>query len=255
VSAVSSIRHPGHVAVSFVSYAAFLATVTYAMAFVGNYFPVFGLHGVWFKALDAAGDAPFGEAALVDALLIAAFGVQHSVMARRSFKAWSARFVPAPLERSVYMLASTACLALLLAMWRPLGFVLLDVSNGALGFALVGLALVGWLVAAYSTFLIDHAGLFGLSQVLSPVRRRPERSDDFRVPGLYRAVRHPLYFGFLLAFWATPIMSAAHLLFAGGFTVYVLIAIRFEERDLVERFGDPYLAYRKRVRALLPFPR
>lgn len=255
MSASSSLRRPGYVAFAFAAYAAFLATSAYAALFVGNYFPVLGLRGEGFGNLDVPAQGPLAEAVLVNTLLIVVFGIQHSVMARQSFKAWSARFVPAPLERSVYVLASTVCLALLLVAWRPLGFVLFDVSNGPLGFLLVGLSLVGWLVAAYSTFLIDHAGLFGLRQVLSPVRARAETPEDFKTPGLYRAVRHPLYFGFLLAFWATPILSVAHLLFAALFTAYVLIAIRFEERDLVARFGDRYRDYRKRVRALVPFPR
>ena len=253
MSAFSSPRRLGYVAFALASYGAFLLTAAYAALFVGNYFPVFHLHGAAFRNLDAVGDTPFAEAVLVDTLLIASFGVQHSVMARQRFKAWWLRFVPAPLERSVYVLASTACLALLLAAWRPLGFVLFDVSSGALGWVLVGVSLFGWVIAVYSTFLIDHAGLFGLRQVLHPARA--ETADDFRTPGLYRAVRHPLYFGFLLAFWATPIMSAAHLVFAAGLTLYVLVAIRFEERDLAARFGDRYRDYRKRVRALVPLPR
>jgi methanethiol S-methyltransferase len=235
-------------------YVAFLAVSAYAFGFVGNYWAVFGWEGAWFRSLDGKAGVPLGEAILVDVLLIAAFGVQHSVMARRSFKEWSARFVPCELERSTYVLAASVCLALLFWQWRPIGFLLWDVSSTGPGWALVVVSLVGWAVVVRATFLIDHAELFGLRQAFG-ANRSPHATTEFKTPGLYRLVRHPLYFGFLLAFWATPIMTVGHLLFAVGLTLYVLIAVPLEERDLLDQFGDRYRDYQKRVRALLPLPR
>ena len=235
-------------------YVAFLAVSAYAVGFVGNYWAVFGWEGEWFRSLDGRAGAPLGEAILVDVLLIAAFGVQHSVMARRSFKEWSARFVPHELERSTFVLASSICLALLFWQWRPIGFLLWDVSNTAPGWVIVLVSLLGWAVVVRATFLIDHAELFGLRQALG-ANGSPKAPPELKTPGLYRAVRHPLYFGFLLAFWATPVMTVGHLLFAVGLTIYVLVAVPLEERDLLEQFGDGYRDYQKRVRALLPLPR
>lgn len=238
-----------------VGYAAFLATSAYSVGFVGNYWAVFGLEGAWFRSLDKGANAPLGEAVLADVLLLALFGVQHSVMARQSFKRWSARVIPPELERSTFVLTASACLLLLFSEWRPIGFVLWDVSESAAGVLLVLVSLAGWLVVVCSTFLIDHAELFGLRQVFGAQRRGADAATAFKTPSLYRVVRHPLYLGFLVAFWSSPIMTAGHLLFALGLTVYVLIAIPLEERDLVLVHGDRYGDYRKRVRALLPFPR
>jgi protein-S-isoprenylcysteine O-methyltransferase Ste14 len=243
------------IAYGLVCYAAFLAVSAYAFGFVGNYWALLGWKGEWFRSLDVGVSAPVVEAIGVDVLLIAFFGVQHSVMARRSFKAWWARLVPPALERSTYVLASSACLALIFWQWRPIGVVLYDVTNGAFGFAVVAVSLVGWLIAVGSTFLIDHAGLFGLRQVFQAQGKEPRADVEFQTPGLYRTVRHPLYLGFLTAFWATTVMTVGHLLFALGFTLYVLVAIPLEERDLAARFGEKYRDYQKRVRALLPFPR
>lgn len=254
---MSSAPHarPLYVAFSLLSYAVFLATMLYGLGFVGNYWSVLGANSPWLRSLDAETSASLGEALAVDALLIALFGVQHSVMARRSFKERWERLIPKPIERSTYVLASSACLLLLFAEWRPIGVVVWDVSKGAAGVALVLLSFVGWLLAVISTFLIDHAELFGLRQVFARPSAAAEPTLDFKTPWLYRAVRHPLYVGFLVAFWATPVMTLGHLVFALGTTAYVLIAIPLEERDLLERFGNRYAEYQKRVRALLPFPR
>jgi protein-S-isoprenylcysteine O-methyltransferase Ste14 len=241
------------IAFGLACYAAFLATAAYAVGFVGNYWSVFGWQGPWFRSLDQGPRAAVGEAALVDLALVALFGVQHSVMARRGFKRWWARFVPTELERSAFVLASSLCFALLFWQWRPIGVVLWDVSRGMLGYLLVAGSLVGWFIAVRSTFLIHHAELFGLRQVFGGARS--ESAVTFETPGLYRTVRHPLYLGFLVAFWSSPVMTLGHLLFAAGLTVYVLVAIPLEERDLTEQFGDRYRDYRKRVRALLPFRR
>lgn len=240
-----------HIAFGLASYAAFLATSAYAVGFVGNYWMAFGWHGAWFRSLDHGPTAPWGEAIAVDLALVAVFGVQHSVMARRGFKSWWARIVRPELERSAYVLAASACIGLLFWQWRPIGVVLWDVSRGVFGYILIACSFVGWLVVVRSTFLIDHAELFGLRQVFGAARS----DTSFKTPGLYRAVRHPLYLGFLVAFWSTPIMTVGHLLFASGLTVYVLIAIPLEERDLAAQFGQRYRDYQKRVRALIPFPR
>jgi methanethiol S-methyltransferase len=254
MSTVPDFEKPAtYVAYGVFCYVAFLAVSAYAFGFVGNYWAVFGWEGAWFRSLDGRAGAPLGEAVLVDVLLIAVFGVQHSVMARRSFKEWSARFVPPKLERSTFVLAASVCLAVLFWQWRPIGFLLWDVSSTGPGWALVSVSLVGWAVVVRATFLIDHAELFGLRQAFGADRRPAD--TEFKTPGLYRAVRHPLYFGFLLAFWATPVMTVGHLLFAVGLTLYVLIAVPLEERDLLDQFGDRYRDYQKRVRALLPLPR
>jgi protein-S-isoprenylcysteine O-methyltransferase Ste14 len=236
-------------------YGTFLATSAYALGFVGNYWAVFGWQAGWLRSLDGGPSAPLGEAVLVDVLLVTLFGLQHSVMARRGYKQWSARFIPEKLERSTYVLATSACLAVLFWQWRPIGVVVYDATSSALGYGLVGVSFVGWTIVVLSTFLIDHAELFGLRQSFAGVSDDPEAHVDFKTPGLYKLVRHPLYFGFLLAFWASATMTVGHLLFAVSFTLYVLVAIPLEERDLLERFGDRYRDYRKRVRSLLPFPR
>ena len=242
-----------HVAFGLLAYGLFLATSVYAVGFVGSYWSVFGWQSAWLRSLDAGATTPLAEAVAVDFALVALFGVQHSVMARRSFKRWSARVIPAEVERSTYVLATNVCLAILFWQWRPIGAVLWNVSSGALGYAFVAVSLAGWVITVLSTFLLDHADLFGLRQIFGVARA--ETSDDFKTPGFYRVVRHPLYFGFLLAFWSTPIMTLGHLVFASGLTLYVLVAIPLEERDLTQRFGERYENYRKRVRALLPFPR
>jgi protein-S-isoprenylcysteine O-methyltransferase Ste14 len=225
------------------------------VGFIGNYWAVLGWQSEWLRSLDLGTSAPLAEAVAVDLLLIALFGAQHSVMARRWFKTWSSRVVPLETERSLYVFASSACLVLLFAEWRPIGFVLFDVSGRAIGSVLVGISFAGWVIAASATFLIDHAALFGLRGVFGASEAARPEADAFRTPGLYRIVRHPLYLGFLVAFWASPVMTVGHALFAAGLTLYVLVAIPLEESDLVGNFGERYVTYQKRVRALLPFPR
>jgi len=248
-------QRTAYVAYGLFCYCLFWATSAYAIGFVGNHWAVFGWRSAWLRSLDGDEGAPLVEALALDFSLLALFGVQHSVMARRSFKDWWARFIPPVLERSTYVLAASLCVVLLFWLWRPIGFVLWDTSHGAAGYGFVAVSFVGWLIAAGSTFLIDHAELFGLRQVFGASNAPAEASNEFKTPGLYRAVRHPLYLGFLVAFWSTPIMTLGHFVFAAGSTLYVLVAIPLEERDLMARFGDRYASYRKRVRALLPFPR
>jgi protein-S-isoprenylcysteine O-methyltransferase Ste14 len=229
-----------------VAYAAFLGTIVYAVGFVGGV--------VVPRSVDSGGPvAPVTTAALVDVALLALFAVQHSVMARRGFKERWTRLVPRPIERSTYVLLSSACLALLFLLWHPIPRVVWSVESGAGRAALVSLSALGWLVALFSTFLINHFELFGLRQVfLATGRPEPSR---FRAPVLYKLVRHPLYLGFILAFWAAPTMTVGHLVFALGMLGYILVGIQLEERDLVREYGARYLAYREQVRGLVPIPR
>ena len=229
-----------------VVYLGFLGTFAYAVGFVADLplLPRTVNHGI---------AAPPAEALGIDLALIALFAVQHSVMARQGFKRWWMRVVPEPMERATYVLAATALLALLMAQWRPIAEpVLWSVQQPAARLALQGLCAAGWAVALVSTFLIDHCALFGLRQPWVALRGRAMPDSPFRTPLLYRHVRHPLYLGFLLAFWATPRMTAGHALFAAGNTVYILVGVWFEERDLVAQFGPRYRAYRQQAGMLWP---
>ena len=229
------------------AYALFFATFLYLIAFVGN-LPWVPL------TVDRGGAAgPVGLAVVVDLALIALFGLQHSVMARPGFKrAWT-RIVPKPIERSVYVVAASLALILLFLLWRPIPGNVWSVENAAAAAILWALFGLGWLIVLVSTFLINHFELFGLAQVWSHARGRGEGAPPaFRTPLFYRWIRHPLYSGFFLAFWATPAMSYGHLLLAAGVSAYMLIAIRYEERDLVGVFGDDYRLYRERTGMLAP---
>ncbi len=226
------------------AYACFLVTFLYAMGFVGG----FGVP----RSIDSAADGALGVAVVVDLLLLGVFAVQHSVMARPGFKRWWMRMVPEPAERSTYVLASSLALLLLFWQWRPIGGLVWRVEQPVGQAALHGLFAAGWLTVLVTTFLINHFDLFGLRQVWLHLRGEPYRPVGFVTPGPYRYVRHPLYVGWLLAFWATPTMTAAHLLFAATTTAYILIAIRFEERDLVVVHGARYAEYRRSVPMLVP---
>jgi methanethiol S-methyltransferase len=227
-----------------ISYIVFLATFLYLAAFLGNLFP----HGT----MDSPATAPLGHALLIDTLLIAVFGLQHSLMARPTFKRWWTRLVPEPMERSTYVLASSLALLVLFWQWRPMSGVIWDVQDPA-GRAIVqGLLAGGLLIVLIVTFLINHFDLFGLRQVWLYLQGQSYTPPAFMTPGPYKVIRHPMYVGWLISFWATPTMTAAHLLFAAGMTIYILIAIGLEERNLVELHGQAYAEYRRKVPKLIP---
>ena len=229
-----------------VAYVFFLGTFAYAVLFIG---------GLWVpKTLDSGAPGPLVEALAVDLVLLGVFAVQHSVMARRSFKAWWTRIVPPVIERSTYVLAATLALGLICWQWRPIPEpVLWRVADPVAAQVLWAVFWLGWAILLLSTFLLDHFELFGLHQVFSHATGREIPSPQFRTPLLYRYVRHPIYLGFVLAFWAAPVMSAGHLLFSAGATGYILVGIWFEERDLVHQFGEQYRKYREQVGMLLPW--
>jgi methanethiol S-methyltransferase len=229
-----------------VAYLIFFATFLYLVAFVGDLpqAPRTVDHG-W-------PERPLWHALAADIGLIALFGLQHSIMARKGFKAAWTRIVPAPIERSTYVLFASIALILLALLWHPIPGEIWSITDPMAAYLMWGLFGLGWLIVLISTFLINHFELFGLHQVVSHARGATAPEPTFRTPAFYRAVRHPIYAGFILAFWATPEMSYGHLLLAAGMTVYILIAIRFEERDLTAVFGADYEAYRGRAGMLLP---
>ena len=227
------------------AYLFFVATFVYAIGFVGNVAVP--------RSIDVGPQAPLWEALAVNLALLALFAVQHSVMARRSFKAWWTRYVPWTVERSTFVLAASLALALLLWQWRPIPApIVWAVTDPAGVKALWAIFWLGWVVLFVSTFLINHFELFGLQQALGAFTGQQWKPQQFRTPLFYRYVRHPIYVGFLMGFWAIPVMTAGHLLFALATTGYILIGIWFEERDLIAQFGDRYRTYRQQVGMLLP---
>src|SRR6185369_6515835 len=229
------------------AYSIFLGTFLYAIGFIGN----FGVP----TTLDGARSGSLAVALAIDVALLGVFAVQHSVMARKWFKAWWTRLVPTPLERSTYVLFSSVALILMFWLWRPLGGVVWSVEDPIGRVVLYGLFAFGFGLVLASTFLINHFDLFGLRQVWLCLLGRPYTMLRFGTPGPYRLVRHPLYVGWLFAFWSTPTMTLAHLLFSLLTSAYILIAIQLEERDLVREFGDSYDSYRRSVPMLIPFTR
>jgi methanethiol S-methyltransferase len=227
-----------------VCYAVFFATFLYAIGFVGN---------LWVpKSMDSVREVPFATAALIDVALLGLFAVQHSLMARPAFKRWWTRIVPPATERSTYVLFSSLALIALFAWWQPLGGPVWNVTSPFGQAVLYGTYALGWAVLLLATFLINHFDLFGLRQVWLELLGRPYSQLTFGTPFLYRYVRHPIYVGWFLIFWATPTMTVTHLLFALATSAYMLVAIQLEERDLIDAHPE-YEDYRRRVPMLLPF--
>jgi protein-S-isoprenylcysteine O-methyltransferase Ste14 len=228
-----------------IAYAVFFVTFLYAIGFVENLMVP--------TSIDTGIATPTLTALVINLALMSVFAIQHSVMARKQFKRWRTQFVPASVERTTYVLCASLALALLLWQWRPMPAVVWHVANPHIALALTALSFLGWLIVLTSTFLINHFELFGLHQVANNLSGRPMPAPQFREPLYYRFVRHPIYLGFIIAFWAAPTMTAGHLLFAAVTTAYILVGIQLEERDLVDLFGDQYRAYKSRVSMLVPW--
>jgi protein-S-isoprenylcysteine O-methyltransferase Ste14 len=230
-----------------IAYAIFLGTFLYMIGFV------FG--AVVPKTIDSRPAVPTLEAVVINLLLLSLFAVQHSLMARRTFKRWWTRFIPHEIERSMYVLLASLALILLVWQWRPIPATVWSVADPTAAMVISGLSLFGWLIVLFASFQINHFELFGLQQVFANPTVGAVGSSHFKTPFVYRLVRHPLYLGFLIAFWSTPTMTAGHFLFAAVTTAYIFIGASLEERDLIALFGDQYRQYRERVAMLVPWPR
>ena len=229
-----------------VAYGFTLVSLLYLIGFVGNV--------VVPKSIDSGTAGPLHQSVIVNLVLIGLFAIQHSVMARQGFKRWWTRMVPPSVERSTYVLATSVVLLILYWQWQPMPEPVWTIDNPIVAGALVGIFWLGWVVLVGSTFLFSHFELFGLTQVFTRLFGKPMADAQFRAPLLYRYVRHPIYLGVLLAVWATPAMTLGHLLFATVITGYIFVGIHFEERDLIQQFGDRYRRYRQHAAMLIPLP-
>ena len=205
------------------------------------------------KTIDSGPVAPVAQALIINILLMSLFAVQHSVMARKPFKRWWTRFIPATIERSTYVLSASLVLILLFWLWHPMPQIVWEITNPRIAAAVMGVSFAGWLLVLVSTFLINHFELFGLHQVVVNLTGHTTPEPHFKTPAIYKMVRHPIYLGFIIAFWSAPIMTLGHLLFAVVTTAYIFVGILLEERDLTDLFGDEYRHYRQRVAMLIPF--
>ena len=228
-----------------VAYVVFFVTFLYAIGFVeGLVVP---------KTIDSGSTGPTAQALIVNLVLMSIFAIQHSVMARPQFKRWWTKFVPPSVERATYVLLASLALALLLWQWQPMPEPVWQITDARIAITMTCLSFGGWLIVLTSTFLINHFELFGLHQVANNLVGREMPGPRFRTPLFYHFVRHPIYLGFIIAFWAAPIMTVGHLLFAAVTTTYIFVGIWLEERDLIDIFGDEYRRYRERVSMLLPW--
>jgi protein-S-isoprenylcysteine O-methyltransferase Ste14 len=227
-----------------VAYLIFLGAFLYAIGFVdGVVVP---------KGIDDGSSDSKAEAIVINLVLLTIFALQHSIMARQPFKRWWTRLIPASIERSTYVLLASLALILVFWQWRAIPTVIWQAENATAASALLALSLLGWLIVLLSSFMINHFELFGVQQVLLNLLGRKSASDSFKTPFLYKFVRHPIYLGFIIAFWATPVMTAGHLLFAAVTTAYIFVGIMLEERDLVAHYGPIYRQYREKVGMLIP---
>lgn len=240
-----------------VCYLIFFLTFIYMVGFVHNFHFQLGSYYFVPVAIDfGSNTASTAAAFIINVALIGLFGVQHSGMARRGFKVvWTRILVPRAVERSTYVLASSLCLIVLFIFWQPIPSVVWSIQNEILGKVLIAVSLLGFGMLLVASFLINHFELFGLQQVYQHAKGTESSPIAFKSPGLYKLVRHPIYVGFLIFAWVTPVMTVGHLLFAVGSLIYILIGMRFEEHDLVKEFGDTYKQYQQRVRGLLPLPK
>lgn len=230
-----------------ICYLAFFGTILYAIGFIENM--------VVPKGIDDGTVGSAGQSILINVLLLGAFALQHSIMARPAFKVWWTKIIPKQIERSTYVLLSSGLLCLMFWQWRPMTTALWSIDQPILKHGLHGISFLGWAMVFYSTFIINHFDLFGLRQVFLYLQGKPYTDLQYAERSLYKLVRHPLYLGFITAFWFTPDMTQGHLLFAAVTTAYILVAIQLEERDLMKGLGQDYIDYRKRVSMILPIPK
>ncbi len=228
------------------AYIVFLLTFLYAIGFVGNLLVP--------KTIDSGIESPFWEAIMINATLLSVFAIQHSLMARPAFKEKWTRIIPKSMERSTYVLLSSLALLLLYWQWRPIKAIVWEVENPSLAFIILGIFGIGWLIVLLSTFMINHFELFGLQQIYNNLKNKTNKPIVFKANFFYGVVRHPIMLGFLIAFWATPVMTVGHLLFAIMTTLYIYVAVKYlEEKDLRKFIGDEYDAYQKKVPMFIPF--
>jgi len=228
------------------AYLIFLISFLYAIGFVGDFIVP--------KSIDSGTETSFMKALLINALLLSVFAIQHSVMARPAFKKWLTSIISPAIERSTYVLLSSLALLLMYWKWQPMKTIIWEVEDHTFALVLTGVFFFGWLVVFLSTFMINHFVLFGLTQIFDNLKNKQTQNPEFQTNYLYKIVRHPIMLGFIIAFWATPLMTAGHLVFAVATTLYILIAVKYlEEKDLRESIGNEYEEYQKKVPMIVPF--